>query len=109
MANQIEIKGTKVHVGDIVRVHLRVLEGEKERVQIFEGMVIGIRGRDENKTFTVRKIATGNIGVERIIPVFSPWIVKISIKKTSRVRRAKLGYIRRKSSKQVAQISQTPS
>jgi large subunit ribosomal protein L19 len=107
MANQTDIKGTLVHVGDIIRLHLKVMEGEKERVQMFEGMVMGIRGRENDKTFTVRKIATGNIGVERIFPVSSPWILKVDVKKTSQVRRAKLGYVRRKSSKQVAQLSQS--
>ena len=106
MANQTEIKGVKVHSGDVVRVHLKILEGDKERIQIFEGMIIGIRGRDDGKTFTVRKIATGNIGVERIFPITSPWIIKVEVKKVGQVRRAKLGYIRRKSSKQVAQLSQ---
>ncbi len=106
MANRTDIKGVQVHSGDVVRVHLKILEGDKERIQIFEGMIIGIRGRDDSKTFTVRKIATGNIGVERIFPVTSPWIIKIEVKKAGQVRRAKLGYIRRKSSKQIAQLSQ---
>lgn len=109
MANQVDIKGTMVKSGDLVRVHLKVLEGEKERVQIFEGLVISIRGKENNKTFTVRKIASGNIGVERILQVSSPWIVKVDVKKTSRVRRAKLAYVRLKSHKQVAQISQSLS
>jgi large subunit ribosomal protein L19 len=105
MANQVTIKDTRVGSGDIIRVHQKVLEGEKERVQIFEGMVIGIRGRDPDKSFTVRKIASGGIGVERIFPVNSPWVVKVEVKKVGQVRRAKLGYVREKSSKQVAQIS----
>jgi large subunit ribosomal protein L19 len=105
MAISITIKETPVHIGDIIRVHQRILEGEKERVQIFEGMLIGIRGREENRTFTVRKIATGGIGVEKIFPVFSPWLVKIEVKKTGQVRRAKLSYVRTKSAKQVAQIN----
>jgi large subunit ribosomal protein L19 len=107
MANQVKIKDILVGSGDIVRVHQKVIEGDKERIQIFEGMVIGIRGRDPDKSFTVRKIASGGIGVERIFPVNSPWIIKVDVKKPGQVRRAKLGYVREKSSKQVAQISLT--
>jgi large subunit ribosomal protein L19 len=107
MANQIKIKDVLVGSGDVVRVHQKVMEGDKERVQIFEGMVLSIRGRDPNTSFTVRKIASGGIGVERIFPVNSPWVLKIEVKKTGHVRRAKLGYVRAKSAKQVAQISTT--
>jgi large subunit ribosomal protein L19 len=107
MANQIKIKDVLVGSGDVVRVHQKVMEGDKERVQIFEGMVLSIRGRDPNTSFTVRKIASGGIGVERIFPVNSPWVLKIEVKKTGNVRRAKLGYVRAKSAKQVAQISTT--
>jgi large subunit ribosomal protein L19 len=106
MAISATIKDTPVHVGDLVRVHYKVLEGEKERIQIFEGMVIGIRGRGVSQTFTVRKIAAGNIGVERIYPSFSPWIAKIEVKKAGHVRRAKLTYVREQSLRQVAQITQ---
>jgi large subunit ribosomal protein L19 len=105
MAISAEIKGTQVHVGDLVRVHQRIMEGEKERIQMFEGMVISIRGRGENMTFTVRKIAVGGIGVERIYPVMSPWIPKIEIKKKGDVRRAKLYYVRNQSVRQVSQIT----
>jgi large subunit ribosomal protein L19 len=105
MANIFTLGQTTFHVGDLVKVHLKVLEGEKERVQLFEGMVIGIRGRGENATFTVRKIATGSIGVERILPVISPWISKIEVKKPGSVRRAKLHYVRTKSARVVSQIT----
>jgi large subunit ribosomal protein L19 len=108
MANRVDVKGTLIHVGDVVRLHQKVIEGEKERTQIFEGLVIGIRGQD-NKTFTVRKISAGNIGVERIFPVISPWILKVEIKKAGHVRRAKLSYVRRKSTKEVAHLSQSQS
>ena len=104
MANQAVIKDTTFHIGDIVRVHYKILEGGKERIQIFEGLAISIRGRGENKTFTVRKIAAGNIGVERIFPLNSPWIAKLDIKKTGSVRRAKLYYVRDQSTRQVSQI-----
>ncbi len=105
MAISATIKGTPVHVGDIVQVHLKVVEGEKERIQIFEGMILGIRGRGDNHTFTVRKVSSGNIGVERIFPLISPWIVKIQVKKPGKVRRAKLNYVRDQSSRQVSRIT----
>ena len=106
MANSAIFKEITFHVGDLVRVHLRVLEGEKERTQIFEGLVLGIRGRGENRTFTVRKIAAGNIAVERIWPLHSPWISRIEVKKVGHVRRAKLTYVRDQSTRQVSQITQ---
>lgn len=106
MAISKSIKDISVHVGDLVRVHARIIEGEKERVQVYEGMVISIKGRGVNQMFTVRKIASGNIGVERIFPVSSPWISKIEIKKTGQTRRAKLYYVRAKSTRQVATITQ---
>lgn len=83
--------------GDVVRVHQKIQEGEKTRVQIFEGTVLGIRGRGENKTFTVRKVV-GQVAVERIWPVKSPNIEKVVVKANSktRVRRAKLYHLRGK-------------
>ncbi len=84
-----------IHPGDTVRVYFRVKEGNKERVQPFEGVVIAIRGDGTKKMFTVRKISFG-IGVERIFPYNSPLIEKIEIKQRGRVRRAKLYYLRKK-------------
>lgn len=106
MAISATIKDILVHVGDLVGVHIRILEGEKERIQIFDGMVIAIKGRGVNRMFTVRKIASASIGVERVFPVLSPWISKIEIKKTGHVRRAKLYYVRSQSTRQVASITQ---
>jgi len=82
--------------GDLVRVHQRIKEDEKERVQVFEGVVLAIRGRGENKSFTVRK-SVGNIAVERIWPIGSPNIDKVEIKAHSktRVKRAKLYNLRK--------------
>lgn len=79
--------------GDTVNVHYRVREGEKERIQQYEGVVINMRGSGANKTFTVRKISS-NIGVERIFPLYSPFISTVEIKKRGKVRRAKLFYLR---------------
>ena len=106
MANTTTLGGTVVHVGDLVKLHLKIKEGDKERIQIFEGMIIAIRGDGpENQTFMVRKIAAGNIGVERIFPSNFPNLAKVEIKKLGKVRRSKLYYVRTKSSKQVSQIT----
>jgi len=85
-------------VGDTVRVSMRVKEGEKERVQAFEGVVIARRGSGTRETFMVRKISYG-VGVEKIFPLHSPLIEKIELVKQGRVRRAKLYYLRRKKGK----------
>lgn len=95
MANIAKWKETVFHVGDKVSVHQKFKEEDKIRTQIFEGIVIAIRGRGENKTFAVRKISAGGIGVERIWPLISPWIKKIVVKKKGKVRRAKLYYLRK--------------
>lgn len=85
-------------VGDRIRIHVRVIEGDKERLQPFEGDVIGMRGSGMTKTFTVRKISSG-VGVERIFNYNSPKIAKVDIVKEGRVRRAKLFYLRNLSGK----------
>ena len=85
----------KFNVGDSVRVHTRVVEGEKERIQIFAGVVIGRRGRGLNETFTVRRISYGE-GVERIFPVNSPRVEKVEVERHGDVRRAKLTYLRKR-------------
>lgn len=79
--------------GDTVKVHVRVREGEKERIQIFEGVVVAKRGNAISETFTVRKISYG-VGVERIFPLHSPYIEKLEVKSRGKVRRAKLYYLR---------------
>ncbi len=84
--------------GDHIRVHYRVIEGDKERIQPFEGDVISIRGNGVSRTFTVRKISSG-VGVERIFPIYSPKIAKIEVLKEGDVRRAKLFYLRKLSGK----------
>ncbi len=81
-------------VGDTVKVHYKIVEGEKERIQPFEGVVIRIRGSGVNKTFTVRKESYG-VGIERIFPYYSPNIEKIEITKIGKVRRAKLYFLRK--------------
>ncbi len=79
--------------GDTVKVHMRIVEGDKERVQVFEGPVISRRGGGVRESFTVRKISYG-IGVERTFPLHSPRIVKIEVVRRGKVRRAKLYYLR---------------
>jgi large subunit ribosomal protein L19 len=85
----------KFSVGDTVRVHTKVVEGDKERIQIFAGVVIGRRGRGLNEMFTVRRISYGE-GVERIFPVNSPRVDKIEVERRGDVRRAKLTYLRKR-------------
>lgn len=82
-------------VGDTVRVHTKVVEGDKERIQIFSGVVIGRRGRGLNSTFTVRRISYGE-GVERVFPVHSPRVEKVEVERQGSVRRAKLTYLRKR-------------
>ena len=79
--------------GDTVRVHVKVREGEKERIQVFEGVVIGRKGGGVRETFTVRKVSY-SIGVERVFPVHSPVVDRIEVIRHGRVRRAKLYYLR---------------
>lgn len=81
------------NVGDSVRVHTKVVEGDKERIQIFAGVVIGMRGRGLNSTFTVRRISYGE-GVERVFPFHSPRIENVEVERKGNVRRAKLTYLR---------------
>lgn len=88
----------KFKSGDTIAVHYRVKEGGKERIQIFEGVVIRISGAGMGKSFTVRKVSQG-IGVERIIPMNSPLIAKIEVKRIGKVRRSKLYYLRNLSGK----------
>lgn len=86
-------EGTSFKVGDSVRVHTRVVEGDKERIQIFSGIVIGRKGRGINETFTVRRISYGE-GVERVFPLHSSRIAKVEVETAGKARRAKLNYLR---------------
>lgn len=94
LATPTELPFEPVNIGDTVRVHQKVIEGNKERIQIFEGIVIAKHLRTNiSATFTVRKVSLG-VGVERIFPVYSPNIAKVEIVKHAKVRRAKLLYLR---------------
>ncbi|MBI2619388.1 MAG: 50S ribosomal protein L19 [Ignavibacteriales bacterium] len=88
--------------GDTINVHVRVVEGDKERIQQFQGVVVSRRGAGVNTTITVRKVSDG-VGVERIFPLHSPRIARIELVKEGRVRRAKLYYLRKLASKAVTQ------
>lgn len=120
MANMAKWQDVEFHVGDTVRVHYKLIEKEKvsgkakkevkeetrERTQAFEGIVIGIKGRNENTMFTVRRIATGALGVERIFPLNTPWIRKMEVKRYGDVRRSKLYYLRGKIGKEGSRVDE---
>lgn len=93
-AGQLKTDLPEFKAGDTLRVHTRVIEGEKERIQIFEGVCIRRKGSGIHETFTVHKVSNG-VGVERIFPLHSPRIAKIENQKIGRVRRAKLYYLRK--------------
>ncbi len=90
---------TDFNVGDTVKVHAKIIEGETERIQIFTGNVIAMKGKDVQKTFTVRRVSYGQ-GVERIFPLHSPRIEKVEVMRKGSVRRSKLYYLRDKIGKQ---------
>jgi large subunit ribosomal protein L19 len=102
---QLKANISSFQVGDTVRVHTRVVEGDKERIQIFTGIVIGKRGNGLNSTFTVRRISYGE-GVERVFPLHSPRIAKIEVERAGRVRRSKLNYLRDRKGKQAITVKE---
>lgn len=97
---------TSFSVGDTIAVHQEISEGEKKRVQIFQGLVIAISGSENGKSFTVRKIGANSIGVEKIYPVNAPFIKKIEVKREGEVRRAKLYYLRDRIGKAATRIKE---
>lgn len=108
------------HVGDTIRVHYKLIEKEKvsgktkrevheethERTQVFEGIVIAIKGSGINEMFIVRRIGAGSVGIERIFPLQSPWIRNLEVKKSGEVRRAKLYYLRGRTGKAASKIDE---
>lgn len=100
---QLKPEVTAFKVGDSVRVHTRVVEGDKERIQVFTGIVIARKGVDLNASFTVRRISYGE-GVERVFPVHSPRIAKIEVEKSGIARRSKLNYLRSRKGKQAMAV-----
>lgn len=93
-AQQVKPDPPQLRPGDTVRVHVRIVEGERERVQVFEGTVIGLKGSGQNATFKVRRIAAHGVGVERTFLLNSPRVEKVEVKRHAKVRRAKLYYLR---------------
>jgi large subunit ribosomal protein L19 len=104
-ADQIKKAAPELRPGETVRVHVKVVEGEKERIQVFEGTVIRISGKGSRATFTVRKISYG-VGVERIFPLYSPRLENIEVVSRGKVRRAKLYYLRKRSGKEARLFEQ---
>ncbi len=92
-------------VGDTIKVHTRVIEGDKERVQVYSGIVIGRKGVGLNSNFTVRRVSYGE-GVERVFPLHSPRIAKIEIERKGEVRRAKLNYLRSRKGKSATTVKE---
>lgn len=106
MALTIDHKETKFGVGDTVKVHQKIVESGKTRTQIFEGMVIGIKGREENKTFVVRRIGAAKIGIEQIFPISSPSIERVEVTRHGLrgAVQAKLYYVRKKANREIERI-----
>jgi len=102
---QLKLDSAPFKVGDTVKVHTRVVEGDKERIQLFTGIVIGRRGTGLNSTFTVRRISYGE-GVERVFPLHSPRIAKIEVERAGNVRRSKLNYLRDRKGKQAMAVKE---
>ena len=96
---------TAFAVGDTVKVHTRVIEGDKERIQIYSGIVIGRKGTGLNESFTVRRVSYGE-GVERVFPINSPRIAKIEVERRGDVRRAKLNYLRTRKGKAATTVKE---
>ena len=94
MSQYLKYQDTEIASGDTVRVHQEITESGKKRIQIFEGIVIAIKNRLSGKSFTVRKIASGSIGVEKIFPISLPSIKKVEVKRKGKVKRSKLYYLR---------------
>jgi large subunit ribosomal protein L19 len=96
---QLKDKTPELQSGDTVRVHTRIVEGDRERVQVFQGTVIRLRRGNINANFTVRRIASDGIGVERTFPLHSPRVEKVEVVRHARVRRAQLYYLRGRTGK----------
>jgi len=104
-AEQLKKEVTPFAVGDTIKVHTRVIEGDKERIQIYAGIVIGRKGTGVNANFTVRRVSYGE-GVERVFPLHSPRIAKIEVEKRGAVRRAKLNYLRSRKGKSATTVKE---
>lgn len=101
--------GQDFHVGDLIRVYQKIQEDNKTRTQVFEGTVIAIRGVDQSRTFTVRRIGAAGVAIERIFPLFSPFVERVEVRAEGHVRRSKLYYIREQTASQIADITKKRS
>jgi large subunit ribosomal protein L19 len=106
MSQYFKYNDLTIGVGDTVRIHQRIMEEKKSRIQIFEGVVIAVRGREAGRSFVVRKIGAGGIGVEKIFPVRLPSLEKIEIKRKGQVRRSKLYFLRERIGKAASKIKE---
>jgi large subunit ribosomal protein L19 len=106
MSQHFDYNQTTISSGDTVRIHQEITEGAKKRIQIFEGIVIAIKNGGAGKSFTVRKIGTNGIGIEKIFPVMMPAIKQIELKRKGDVRRAKLYYLRDRIGKAATRIKE---
>ncbi len=109
MANVFVFNGQNITVGDTVRVHQKIVEGEKSRNQIFEGIVISIKGEQSQKTFTIRRVSAGGVGVEKILPTNTPDLTKIEVKSHGHVHQAKLYYLRNRIGKSATRVAEKKS
>lgn len=109
MAKSFNYHEQRISIGDTISVHQEITEGEEKRIQIFTGIVISIKNREQNKTFTVRKIGSQNIGVEKIFPLHLPSIKKIELKRQGDVRRNKLYYLRERTGKKATRVKEKSS
>lgn len=106
MANSFTYQDQTINVGDTVSVHQKIVEEDKSRNQIFTGIIIAVSGSSEQRLFTVRKISTNSIGVERIFPVNSPNLTQIEVKTKGHVKRSKLYYLRDRSGRQAIRVKE---
>lgn len=106
MAQYFTYNETEVATGDTVRIHQEIVEGDKKRIQIFEGIIIAIKNRGNGKSFTVRKVGANGIGVEKIYPVNAPSIQKLEVKRKGDVRRSKLYFLRDRLGKAATRIKE---
>ena len=101
MANTITVKDTVCAVGDTLKIHYSLHDKDKKKNQVFEGILLDIKGRENNKMFTVRKVTKSNIGVERIFPVISPFIEKVEVSKKGSTKLSNVSYVRTRSRKDI--------
>ncbi|PIR62105.1 MAG: 50S ribosomal protein L19 [Candidatus Pacebacteria bacterium CG_4_10_14_0_8_um_filter_43_12] len=106
MADSFTLLATTIHSGDTIRLHQEIVEGDKKRVQVFEGIVIAIKNAGMGKSFTVRKIGANNIGVEKIFPVNLPSLKKVEVRSKGNVHRSKLYYLRGRLGKAASRIKE---